>query len=128
MIYDYLYYRLYHASHSKSFDSPLIFRVVSIISLLVTLNVLTLYFLMKKISFARSNFLPDYHGMILTLLTLFILLMTWIYFKSRHTIIVDKYATQEQRNGFLSHPALVMLLYCGSSLGLFLFAATLANN
>ena len=86
---------------------------------------LTLYLLMKKVSFARSNFLPDYYGMVLTL---FILLMTWIYFKLRHTIIVEKYATQEQRNGFLSHPALVMLLYCGSSLGLFLFAAALANN
>ena len=28
MIYDYLYYRLYRASHSTSYDSPLIFNFI----------------------------------------------------------------------------------------------------
>ena len=125
MIYDYLYYRFYRASHSKSFDSPLIFRIISVISLLVTWNVLTILLLMKKMGWTHLALIPDFKAVILLLL---ILLVSWIYFKSEHTIIVEKYTSQEQRKGEPSHPLLVILLYCGGSTVLFLLAATFANN
>jgi hypothetical protein len=121
MLYDYLYYRLHRASASTPFDKHLTFKAISAFSALITLNVFTVLLLLGKL----AVFTPSYKPLLFALL---VLLFAWSYFKSRHALIVGKYALQEQRSGTLSRPVLLMTLYCAGSMLLFVLAAGFFYN